>query len=142
MKRYIKSNTDNELTNQSIVELLRSRGIDTTKAKYELKAQRYERYEEGATYTKRFMCPGDYFAYFSMHVHEQPSASNLDYWTNEFEEMLDECPTVDDMREYATCYWWGDGDDFIIYLKNLSTGEYLYGPEYIEEEYDEEDWED
>ena len=144
MKRYIKASMDYEWTNKSIVELLESRGIDTTKAEYELKAQRYERYDEGAVYTRKFTCPGDYLAYFSMTIHSQPNASNINfhYPGDEFIDIVDECPTVEDIADYAEQYWWGDGDDYIIYLKNLSTNEYLYGSEKVEEEYDNEDWED
>lgn len=143
MKKYIKSTIDSKLTNQSLVKLLESKGIDTTKAKYELKAQRYERYTDGGIYTLHFTCPGDYLAYFSMAIHKQPNSENIyNYYFDEFEDILDTYPTVEDIADHASSSWWGDGDDYIIHLKNLTTDEYLYGPEEVEEEYDEEDWED
>ena len=37
--------------------------------------------------------------------------------------------------------WWGDGDDFIYYLKNLDTGKMLYqADDSMYEEYDDDDY--
>lgn len=148
MKRYIKSfkSSDKpEFNNKYLVSLLKDHSIDTTKHKYELRAQTYERYESGKYYTKKFTCPGDWLAYLSMIVHASPSADNIadELGIDYFEEILEDNPTVADIEELASSTWWGDGDDFIIYLKNLDSGEYLYGPEEEEEEdIDEEDWGD
>ena len=137
MKRYIRSST----TNDTLKQLLQEHGIDTTPAKYELYAETYERYESGRKYKKKFTCDGDYVAYFSMLLHSKPTYDKLvDYFSeDELEEFIEENPTVEDIADYASSSWWGDGDDFIIYLKNLNTGEYLYGPEETEDEYDEDE---
>lgn len=149
MKRYVyvKSNYENEndYTNSDIVKLLNEHGIDTTKAQYELKAEAYERYGSGSVYIKKFKCPGDWLAYWSMLFHTTPNASAFSeegYTLADIEEYIDAYPDVESMRKQAEMNWWGDGDDYIIYLKNLTTGEYLTGPneDYYEE--DEEDWED
>lgn len=132
------------ISDASIVSLLKEHNIDTTKQKYELRAETYDRYESGRNYTKKFTCPGDWLAYFSMCLHKSPTAASLvDYFGDieEFEHYVEDYPTVDDIKEQASSSWWGDGDDFIIYLKNLTTGELLYsGGE--EAEYDEEGWQD
>lgn len=145
MKRYIKSSESDNFTNADIVNMLNDAGIDTTKAQYELRAQEYDRYESGANYTKKFTCPGDWLAYWSMLLHKCPNATNFQdhgYELDELAEYIEDNPTVEDMNELASSNWWGDGDDYIIYLKNLTTGHYLYGPEEIVEEFEEEDWED
>ena len=122
MKRWIKASKA-EFTNAELVQMLKDHDIDTTKAKYELKAQRYERYEEGAIYIKKFTCSGDWLAYFSMQFHRQPNAEEIDdyYGREEFEEMVEDYPTIDAILTTASKNWWGDGDDYIIYLKNLTS---------------------
>ena len=142
MKRYVKSSEDTEIsTVKELFELLKSRGIDTTKCQYELKAEKYERYEEGEVYTIKFYCPGDYIAYFSMRCHGAPTSSDVLEWNAEIE---DDWITLDDMKDAASQYWWGDGDDYIIYLKNLTTGATLYESNYAGAHYDDDiyDWED
>ena len=142
-RRSLKA-TIGELTNSSLVSFLKANGIDTTKHKYELYAEEYERYGSGGRYKKKFTCPGDYLAYFSMQLHRSPTAEALEdygYDTEELEEFISEHSTVEDMDNYANSNWWGDGDDYIIYLKNLDTGEYLCEQEEEQEE-EEEDWED
>lgn len=135
MKRYIFSSKN---TSQSFIDSLKERGIDTTPSKYALHAEAYERYERGKRYTKRFSCEGDYLAYFSMLLHTKPSYKELlDYFDDEddLQEFIEDYPTTQDIAEYASENWWGDGDDYIIYLKNLTTGEYLYqGEEYMHDE--------
>ena len=145
MKKYIKSNTNNTQSNR-ILDILKASNIDTTLSQYELKAEAYERYGAGDIYVKKFKCPGDYLAYFSMLLHESPTTSNmLDYMGDleELEYYVEEYPTVNDIANHAASSWWGDGDDYIIYLKNLTTGEILYqGQDEGYDEYDEEDdWE-
>lgn len=137
VKRSSRSSSGNKL----LVDILKEHGIDTTKAQYELKAESYERYDSGKVYTRKFTCPGDYLAYFAMWVHRQPSVSSIDD-LDYFEDIVDENPTVGDIATYAEQNWWGDGDDYIIYLKNLNTGEILYSADEPEEEYEEEEWED
>ena len=93
-------------------------------------------------------------AYFSMAVHQgikdvSELASYIGGWgidddnyqTAFFEEFPD---SVKGMEEHASSNWWGDGDDYIILLKNLDTGEILYESEGRYDEYDDEgdDWED
>ena len=126
IKRSSRSATGNNL----ILQILKSHGIDTTRAKYELCARTYDRMESGEKYIEKFTCPGDYLAYFSMHVHANPTLRNMQFYFGEdlsgFEDVVDENPALADIEEYASSNWWGDGDDYIIYLKNLNTGEYLY----------------
>ena len=146
MKRYIKISEEGSLTNKDMVEVLKSMGIDTTMSQYELRAEEYERYSSGTLYAKKFKCPGDWLAYLSMAIHGTPNAEQLgdhfDVYTKEdFEEFASDYPTVEDMKDCASSCWWGDGDDYIIYLKNLTTGETLYqgDSDYYEDEEDE-DW--
>ena len=155
MKVYATNNRESEIleVNQefnAILNALNSAGIDTTIHNYEMKAQRYERYTEGSTYIIKFTCPGDYLAYLAMNLHK-PLTKHLiveffgHYWGIDQESisyLFDEAPkSLSKMADYANAYWWGDGDDFIIYLKNVSTGEYLCGPNEIEEEESfDEDW--
>ena len=132
--------------NAQLVDMLKAHGIDTTKHKYQLKAEGYERYGSGRRYTKTFTCPGNYLAYLSMLLHKQPTAEAIeDYYGSMkyFEEdLLESYHTVDDIADHAAAYWWGDGDDYIIYLKNLDTNEVLYEGEETEDYYEEDDWED
>jgi len=140
MKKMIRASQEARFTNADLKKMLKDADLWEDLQDYELKAQRYERYTNGAVYTKKFMCPGDWLAFLSMRVHKEPNARTLqeDYYVKEdIEEMIEECPTVAAMEDYASRNWWGDGDDYIIYLKNLSTNEYLYGPE--EEPFDEDD---
>ena len=144
MKRWIHASEDEfEFTNDQLIDLLKSHNIDTTKSKYELKAEGYERYGSGKRYTKTFTCPGDYLAYFSMMLHTTPSAKSFleqEYTLDEIQEYLERCPSVKDIARWAEANWYGDGDDYIFSLKNLTTGETLYeGEDEPEEEYEEED---
>ena len=148
------SNSDQRITSSTfnlLLSKLKSAGIDTTKYKYEMRAQRYMRYEEGAYYTIKFTCPGDYLAYIAMHVHESLTKAKIvdffdDYYgidSENIDDLFDEAPqTLEEMDDYANGYWWGDGDDFIIYLKNLTTNTYLCGPNEEEEDLEDydEDW--
>lgn len=127
----IISSTSGQYTedNKGLIQLLKDRGIDTTFHRYELYAQTYERYEEGSKYKLKFKCPGDYLAYFSMALHETPNYDNMEFYCGGIEEIaefLDEYPTLNDIRSCAEEYWWGDGSDYIIYLKNIDTGDKLY----------------
>lgn len=123
---------------KDLLKLLQSNGIDTTKHKYELKAKTYERYTSGPIYTKKFTCPGNYLAYMSMYLHRHMNSSEIVEGFEDYFGSLDSLPadvaTESDMKQYASDHWWGDGDDYIFYLKNLDTGEILYESD-IDEEY-------
>lgn len=94
----------------------------------------------GGKYKKKFTCPGNYLAYFAMTIHGTPNYEKIEdrFGLDYFEEIVNDHPTIEDIEDYASDCWWGDGDDYIIYLKNLTTGEILYQAE-EEDEYDEED---
>ena len=145
MKRYIKSSEEASLTNKDMVEVLKSMGIDTTMSQYELRAEEYERYSSGGSYVKKFKCLGDWLAYLSMNCHCKPGAVELEdrfgWDLDEFKDFVEAYPTVDKISNMASNRWYGDGDDHIIYLRNLTTGEELYsdGSDYYEDE-DDEDW--
>ena len=144
MKMYVRA-SESDFTNADLVQLLKDHNIDTTKQKYELRAEGYERYGSGKLYTRKFTCPGDWLAYLSMQFHKSPTADVLmDYFddVDELIEFVEDYPTVQKIENHAASNWWGDGDDYIIYLKNLTTGKYLYESEEGEEEFEEEDWED
>lgn len=128
INRHLKVAAHGVFDNEYIVSLLKEYSIDTTKHHYELVAESYKRYESGKRYTKNFNCPGDWLAYFSMIVHGSPTAKKIDeyYEQDDFEDLLEENPTVNDIAKYASSNWWGDGDDYIIRLKNLDTGKVLY----------------
>ena len=138
MKRMIRASQTEKFTNADLKKILKDADLWEELQDYELKAQRYERYSNGAVYTKKFMCPGDWLAFLSMLVHNEPNARTLQ--EEDIQDLIEECPTVEDMEQHASKNWWGDGDDYIIYLKNLNTNEYLYGPE--EESFDEDEDED
>lgn len=107
--------------------------------KYRLKAEEYVRYGAGRVYTKTFKAPNDYLALFSMVVHGKPSPDNLEdaFEPTEILDLLKEHPTFDALLDFATSVWWGDGDDYIISLTNLDTGNVLYEADYEVEDYDE-----
>lgn len=143
MKRYIKSShTLDELSKMSdkdclkaICEELKAHGIDTTMHNYELGAETYQRFSSGPMYNVKFRCPGDYLAYFAMIAHQEAATLSglVDaiYTTIEmydgFDGFFEEFgTTVKSMYDHAFESWWGDGDDYIVYLKNLDTGETLY----------------
>lgn len=139
---------DRPLMMRDIIRKLREWGLDTTRHRYELKAEEYRRYgwESAPIYTFKFTAPGDYLAYFSMCLHQNFSPSAL-VDLIETSESLEEYPhTLEGIDELASSTWYGDGDDYIIYLKNLDTGEVLYDGNYEaymdEYEADDEDWED
>lgn len=125
MKRYIKSA---RTTVSDILKILQDNGIDTTTNKYRLEARQYERYEIGEKYKINFTCNGDYLAYLSMLFHSKPTLKAIkDYWgIEEFKEFVAEHPTVEDIYDYAQEYWYGDGDDFILSLVNVSKNKVLY----------------
>lgn len=117
------------------------------KYKYKLVAEEYQRYSTGGVYTKTFFAPNDYIALFSMTLHEAPTIANFEDYMDgdELKEYLDEYPTYESLLENASAIWWGDGDDFIISLENLTTGETLYEGGYNgydEDDDDEYDWDE
>lgn len=149
MKRLIKGADANILdstrvTNQDLVNFLQSEGIDTALYTYELCARKYDRYESGRPYLKRFKCPGNYLAYFSMLMHQQPNANAIEEYygsLDEFKSFVDTYPKESLIKSYASENWWGDGDDYIFYLKNVDTGRYLYTRGYEDDDYqDSEEW--
>lgn len=141
MKRYIRSSESSEqyeITDESILQLFDEFEIDSTRHRYELKAETYERYESGRKYVKKFTCSGDYLAYFSMLLHTKPTAESLSEYFDDFDEfkdLVEANPTVEDIKDYASSCWYGD--DFIFYLKNLDNSKVLY--EADDEDYDEYD---
>lgn len=115
MKKYVRAEDSiDEIevrSNKDISELLAKNNIDNTVHKYELRAEEYERYDSGRSYTRKFNCPGDWLAYVSMLIHRAPNINNLeDYFGEgevgyELQAMIDECPTVDDMASSASESW-------------------------------------
>ena len=126
MKRYIVATTQNET--QQILQVLQEHGIDTTKMQYELKAEKFTKYEDGPAYVRRFVCPGNYLAYFSMYFKHGPSPKEMLYYMNieDFEDIVNRYPQIEKFAKEAGKCWWGDGDDFIVYLKNLTTGQIMF----------------
>lgn len=110
--------------------------------KYRLKAEGYERYSAGGIYSRTFKAPNDYIALFSMVLHGSPSLRNLeDYFEpSEILELLEEHPTFDALLDFAASVWWGDGDDYIISLTNLDTGNVLYEGDYEPEDEDDDSY--
>lgn len=117
MKRWIHAATD--------LNILNHNGIDTTVSTYQMKAKDYDTDED---YTIQFKCSGDYLAYLAMGKLDPSIEGLIDYFGS-IDEALSCCHNEDAMKQFASKYWWGDGGDFKYYLKNLTTGEYLYGPE-------------
>lgn len=149
MKKYIKAANQDSITFSSVLEALKNAGIDTTKSSYEMRAETYERYRESNLYTIKFTCPGDYLAYLAMYIHEPLTKANILNFIEEYfgnlDKMLKEIPSLPDMRNVASSFWWGDGSDYIIYLRNLTTGETLHEADYYPDEYEdeyEEDWDE
>lgn len=150
MKKYIKAANQDSITFSSVLNALKSAGIDTTKSSYEMRAETYGRYGDGGDlYTIKFTCPGDYLAYLAMYIHEPLTKENILNFIEEYfgnlDKMLKEIPSLPDMRNVASSFWWGDGCDYILYLKNLTTGETLHEGDYPVDEYvyeEDEDWDE
>lgn len=152
MKRMVISASGSpqgdELTIRDVIRKLREWGIDTTRHKYELKAEEYRRYgwEAAPIYAFKFTAPGDYLAYFSMLLHQDFSPDKIVENIESLEDLEQMPHTLEGIDELASSTWYGDGDDYIIHLKNLDTGEVLYDGNYemYEDEYEDEDfdWED
>lgn len=149
MKKYVKATSDEDKRLwKQVIQKCKEAGIDVTSNKYEMMAEKYMRYGAGANYTIRFSAPGNYFAYTAMYIHQPLNIDNLlEFIEDQFggiQDMLDEYPSEESMKEYASAVWYGDGDDYIFYLKNTTTGELLYegdaGDIYEDEDY--EDWDD
>ena len=69
MKKYIKASEfemPENFTPMSVRSILKEFDIDTHLHVYELKAEKYERHEQGEIYTLKFKANGDYLAYFAM----------------------------------------------------------------------------
>lgn len=150
MKRYIHASEDGTFTNADLVKLLQDRGIDTTKSKYALKYQFFDRFGEDEAYVCKFTCPGDYLAYFSLRLSaispswRIPNAENIEeaFGVDRFIETLDKYPTLDAIAKVATDKWAWKEEFNDIYLKNLTTGATLYEGEMDSYDEFEEDWED
>lgn len=116
------------------------------KYQYNLKAEEYQRYFAGNIYNKKFFAPNDYLALFSMTLHKPPTIANLEEYFEPAEllELFEEQDSFEKLLDFASSVWWGDGDDFIISLDNLTTGETLYAAEYEDpsDEDDEYDWDE
>lgn len=113
------------------------------KYKYELVAQEYDRYSDGKIYKKTFYAPNDYIALYSMALHDAPTIDNfnLAFWDPyDIKMSSGNFPTYEEMLNEVSSEYWGDGDDYIISLKNLSTGKTLYEGDNSFEEYDDEDY--
>ena len=91
--------------------------------KYLLVAQQYDR-GPAPTYKRKFNAPNDYIALFSMYCHGEPDEQDLiDYFGEDFNDYPQ---TYEEMLKYATRHWWGDGDDYIILLENVTEDKTLY----------------
>lgn len=111
------------------------------KYKYKLVAEKYERYTTGSVYTKTFFAPNDYIALFSMMLHKAPTVANFEEYIEGYElkEYLNDYPTFESFLDMAEQCWWGDGDDYIFSLENLTTGETLYaGADFDDDEEDDD----
>lgn len=150
MKKYVKAvSEEDKVLWKSVLQKCKQVGIDTTSNNYEMMAERYMRYQEGGNYTIKFSAPGNYFAYMAMYIHQPLNIENIlefikDYF-GDVDDMLADYPTEESMKENAESVWWGDGDDYIFYLKNTTTGDILYQGEdsgEIDEDEYYEDWDD
>ena len=130
MKRYVYSSSKSTLN--TVVDIMKGYNIDTTRCRYELQIIDYD---TGRVKTLHFNCPGDYLAYFSMAMGKSATIANLaDYYYDEegfieeFSEIVEENPNLQSLKKYVYKYWLDDTKTFDVkYLKNLSTGNYLYG---------------
>ena len=101
--------------------------------RYHMRAEGYDRCPGGTgVYTKDFNAPNDYVALYAMYCHDTPTIEGLfDYFGTDIEEFPE---NYQEMLDYASSSWWGDGDDYIIELTNTTTGETLYEADYDEPE--------
>lgn len=91
--------------------------------KYLLVAEQYDR-GPAPTYKRKFNAPNDYIALFSMYCHDEPTEEELvDYFGDDFSDYPQ---TYEEMLKYARSTWWGDGDDYIILLENITEDKTLY----------------
>ena len=112
------------------------------KSQYELIALEYDPFDAERPYRRKFFAPNDYIALYSMTLHCAPTAANLEDFGIYGQDILDdlkEHPTFEDFLDYQSANAWGDGDDFIYSLTNLTTGKVLYSSEGEEGFEDEED---
>lgn len=126
IKNKIKENLSSE-DNISVKDVLKQiiDKFGNKKNKYRLTASSYE---TSRYYTKTFYAPNDYLALFSMVLHGAPSIANFEDW-GQGSDLLDyfnEYPEYLELLTMASINWWGDGDDYIIALENLTTGKTLY----------------
>lgn len=143
MKRFkiypndtVTASENTRFSDADVVNILNKYGIDTTKCQYRLRVETDQIYNGSDSYVKKFTCSGDYLAFFSMKIHKSPNASNLsaifDNDISKFEKFVSDNPDIGDIAYEAEASWsdYGDGSERISYLKNLSTGEFLYEDEY------------
>lgn len=114
------------------------------KQQYKLVAEKYNPFDSGDVYSESFYAPNDYIALFSMILHKAPSVKNFERagWSGDdiIKDFADELPTYEDFYNYAASEWWGDADDYIISLKNLTSGKTLYEAEYDFSESEDDDY--
>lgn len=122
-----EDNNTGELTMKQVLKKIIDK-FGNNRHKYRLTAEGYERYGRGRTYHKTFFAPNDWLALFSMELHERPSVEAFeDYcYPEDLQKYLDKYPTFEDLLKHASAAWYGDGDDHIISLENLTTGKVLY----------------
>ena len=95
--------------------------------KYMLVAEGYDRCPGGTgVYHLKFNAPNDYVALMCMCCHCEPTIDEIIDYFGSVQALLDECPTYEDLLSHASCNWWGDGDDFIMLVENLSEDKTLY----------------
>lgn len=104
--------------------------------KYQLRAQEYDRCPSTPTYTRRFTAPNDYVAILCMCLHHKPTLDEIEWEFESVEDLIEEYPTYEDLKDYMESCYWGDGDDFILSVINLTENRVLYDSGYdgIEDE--------
>lgn len=137
----LMENSEDELTMRDVVKQIVDR-FGNYKYQYNLKAEEYVRYgfENASIYNKKFLAPNNYLALFSMLLHKAPTVANLEEYfdPDELLKFFEKNPTFNDLYDHAQSVWWGDGDDFIISVDNLTTGENLYEAEYENSSYSDD----
>lgn len=134
---------DVELTMEEVVKKIVDK-FGKKKQEYRLVAKEYERWGSEPTYSKTFYAPNDYLALFSMILHAAPTISNFEDYMDADELLwyFENNPTYKDLYDTAYASWYGDGDDLILSLKNLTSGKTLYKLKHGREGYIEDEDED
>lgn len=133
MKRYIRSSINGPITKDLILSTLHAAGIDTTVATYELSQEMFDRFSDDEQIKRTFTAPGDWMAVLGMRLHGDISLSHLNEWFNleQFKACVDRFSTVrsmlDDVLQQEEEY-------HTHYLKNISTGQFIYKSTYYRED--------